>query len=163
MESERHFHRVVFQNLERILGKSKLELVSVFINLVRGSRLIDFQTQSGSPLKGIDNVPNVRFVRTDIAELFKGRDITGNFKMMNLPKPDVIVLDPPRSGLHPKIAANVHLLQAEKIVYVSCNPMTQARDVKEIVANGYTPVSSQPVDMFPQTYHIENVLTLVRS
>ncbi len=130
---------------------------------IYGFELADSSIKDAGENARLNNVRNVRFVKTDIAELFKGRDIIGNFKLLNLPKPDVIVLDPPRSGLHPKIAANVHLLQAEKLVYVSCNPMTQARDVKEIVANGYTPVSSQPVDMFPQTYHIENVLTLVRS
>ncbi|MCL5268807.1 MAG: 23S rRNA (uracil(1939)-C(5))-methyltransferase RlmD [Bacteroidetes bacterium] len=136
--------------------------LSEFADQVYGFELADSSVKDAEENANLNGVKNVRFVKTDLAELFKGRDPAGNFRNLNLPKPDLIVVDPPRNGLHPKISANIHLLQADKIVYVSCNPMTQARDVKEIVSHGYTPVSSQPVDMFPQTYHIENVLTLVR-
>ncbi len=129
---------------------------------VYGFELAESSVKDAGQNAALNEVTNVGFIRTDLAELFKGRDPLENFRSLNLPKPDLIVLDPPRSGVHPKIAANIHLLQADKIVYVSCNPMTQARDLKEIVSHGYSPVSSQPVDMFPQTYHIENVLTVIR-
>ncbi len=127
---------------------------------VYGFELIESAVKDAEENSRLNGVSNVRFFRTDLLDLFKGSDPVGNFGGLGIPEPDLILLDPPRSGLHPKIASNLHLLGAQKIVYVSCNPMTQARDVKEIVSHGYALVSSQPVDMFPQTYHIENVLTL---
>ena len=129
---------------------------------VYGFELIDSAVSDAAENAKRNGITNTSFFRTDLLELFKGRDPVGNFASLNVPKPDLILLDPPRSGLHPKIASNLHLLGARKIVYVSCNPMTQARDVKEIVSHGYVPVNSRPVDMFPQTYHIENVMTLVK-
>jgi len=127
-----------------------------------GFELVESAVKDANENAKLNGVTNVKFIQTDLLELFKGREILGNFAARNLPEPDVIVLDPPRSGLHPKVAANIHFLGAGKIIYVSCNPATQARDAREIVAHGYTPISCQPVDMFPQTHHIENVLTLNR-
>jgi 23S rRNA (uracil1939-C5)-methyltransferase len=75
--------------------------------------------------------------------------------------PDVIVIDPPRSGLHPKVAEYLNKSHAKKIVYVSCNPTTMARDIK-IIKENYKLTKIQPVDMFPQTYHIETVALLER-
>ena len=76
------------------------------------------------------------------------------------PKPDVMIIDPPRSGMHPKVVEEILEIAPERIVYVSCNPATQARDVKTL-AGRYDIAALQPVDMFPQTYHIENVAKLV--
>lgn len=129
---------------------------------VYGFELVPSAVKDARENARFNGVSNAEFFQTDLLDLFKGPDPVGNFAGLNIPKPDLILLDPPRSGLHPKIASNLHLLGAQRIVYVSCNPMTQARDIKEIVSHGYVPVSSQPVDMFPQTYHIENVLTLVK-
>jgi 23S rRNA (uracil1939-C5)-methyltransferase len=77
------------------------------------------------------------------------------------PKPDVMVIDPPRSGMHPKVVEEILEIAPGRIVYVSCNPATQARDVKTLGLK-YDVVALQPVDMFPHTYHIENVARLVR-
>ncbi len=129
---------------------------------VYGFEVVPSAVEDAARNAGLNNVANVSFFQTDLLDLFKGTDPVGNFEELDIPKPDLILLDPPRSGLHPKIASNLHLLGAKKIVYVSCNPMTQARDAKEIVSHGYVPVSCQPVDMFPHTYHIENVLTFVK-
>lgn len=136
--------------------------MSEFAGHVYGFELVPSAVKDSGDNAALNDVGNVSFHQTDLLDLFKGTDIVGNFDRLDIPKPDLILLDPPRSGLHPKIASNLHLLGARKIVYVSCNPMTQARDVKEIVSHGYAPIHSQPVDMFPQTYHIENVMTLVK-
>jgi 23S rRNA (uracil1939-C5)-methyltransferase len=77
-------------------------------------------------------------------------------------KPRVIVTDPPRAGMHPKALATMVQLQPERIIYVSCNPASLARDGKELAAQGYSLRSVQPVEMFPQTNHIESVACFVR-
>ena len=74
-------------------------------------------------------------------------------------KPDCIVIDPPRAGLHPDIIPVLNAYSVAKIIYVSCNPATQARDLK-LLAPVYEHIISQPVDMFPHTGHIENVTLL---
>jgi len=73
--------------------------------------------------------------------------------------PDVIITDPPRAGMHDKVVKQMMKIGPEKIVYVSCNPATQARDLI-ILAEQYTVEKVQPVDMFPQTHHVENVVLL---
>ncbi len=134
--------------------------LSEFAEHVYGFELVASAVHDAEENANRNGVENLSFFQTDLLDLFKGRNPIENFEILNIPRPDLILLDPPRSGLHPKIASNLHLLGAKKIVYVSCNPMTQARDLKEIISHGYAPVHSQPVDMFPQTYHIENVVTL---
>ncbi len=74
-------------------------------------------------------------------------------------RPDVVITDPPRAGMHEKVVRKLLELAPRKIVYVSCNPATQARDLA-ILADKYTIRQVQPVDMFPQTHHVENVVGL---
>jgi 23S rRNA (uracil1939-C5)-methyltransferase len=74
-------------------------------------------------------------------------------------KPDVMIIDPPRSGMHPEVVDEILEIAPPRIVYVSCNPATQARDVK-LLSSRYEILALQPVDMFPHTYHIENVAQL---
>ena len=73
--------------------------------------------------------------------------------------PDVIVLDPPRAGMHKTVVEAIKYAAPQRIVYVSCNPATQARDV-QLLSDMYELVVTQPVDMFPHTYHVENVALL---
>mgnify|MGYP002065569320 CR=1 FL=1 len=80
--------------------------------------------------------------------------------LLEIPKPDIIILDPPRSGMHKNTVADVIKLSPQKIVYVSCNPATQARDIKMMADEGYKLIKIRPVDMFPHTFHIENVALL---
>jgi 23S rRNA (uracil1939-C5)-methyltransferase len=75
--------------------------------------------------------------------------------------PDIIVIDPPRSGIHPKVCNFINQSGVKRIVYVSCNPATLARDIK-IMKEKYKLIKIQPIDMFPHTYHIESVALLVR-
>lgn len=76
-------------------------------------------------------------------------------------RPDVIITDPPRAGMTPKLIEELKLIAAPKIVYVSCNPATQARDL-QLLSEDYDIVKMRPVDMFPQTHHIENIALLVK-
>ena len=78
------------------------------------------------------------------------------------PRPTVVLVDPPRSGMHPKVIQQIAKLSPRRIVYVSCNPSTQARDVKLLAESGYELKMVQPVDMFPHTDHIEAVVLLTR-
>jgi 23S rRNA (uracil1939-C5)-methyltransferase len=77
-------------------------------------------------------------------------------------KPDVIITDPPRSGMHGKVVNAMLKIAPEKIIYISCNPATQARDIC-LMKEQYYLAKCQPVDMFPHTQHLENVALLVRS
>jgi 23S rRNA (uracil1939-C5)-methyltransferase len=81
----------------------------------------------------------------------------------NMPPPDVVMVDPPRPGLDPDALKSLLKLSAPKILYISCNPSTQALNVEELVQNGYRIVAIQPVDEFPQTYHVENIVLLAKS
>lgn len=96
------------------------------------------------------------------AEFFVG-DVSKVMAEQQLSSPDVVIVDPPRSGLEGDVPQQVLDLEAQKIVYVSCNPSTLARDVRFFVDHGYTLKIDQPVDMFPHTYHIENVALLSRA
>ena len=104
-----------------------------------------------------NNVTNCTFVLGDLKDR-----LTKETEWMNAQnKPDVLVIDPPRSGMHAKVVEEILALSPSRIVYVSCNPATQARDVKLLCAEKYALRELQPVDMFPHTYHIENVASLV--
>jgi len=74
-------------------------------------------------------------------------------------QPSAIILDPPRAGCHPSLLAEIARRKIPRLVYVSCDPSTLARDIK-ILASSYKLTSARVVDMFPQTYHIETVAVL---
>jgi 23S rRNA (uracil1939-C5)-methyltransferase len=76
-------------------------------------------------------------------------------------RPDVIILDPPRAGIHPDVAQVILKAAPARMVYVSCNPASQARDLA-ILCRDYEITAVQPVDMFPHTMHVENVVALRR-
>ncbi len=76
-------------------------------------------------------------------------------------RPDVVIVDPPRAGMHPDVVKTILDAAPERIVYVSCNPASQARDL-EVLEQDYDITAVQPVDMFPHTQHVENVVQLVR-
>lgn len=74
--------------------------------------------------------------------------------------PDVVMVDPPRAGLDPKAIEHVLALQAPKLIYISCNPATQAANLDPLLKGGYRLQAVQPVDQFPQTVHVENIVVL---
>jgi 23S rRNA (uracil1939-C5)-methyltransferase len=77
-------------------------------------------------------------------------------------RPDVVITDPPRDGMHKDVVAQLLKIAPQRIVYVSCNSATQARDL-ELMNHAYTIKKVQPVDMFPQTHHVENVVLLEKN
>jgi len=76
-------------------------------------------------------------------------------------RPDVIITDPPRAGMHKDVVGSILMAAPQRIVYISCNPATQARDIM-LLSGKYSVSQIQPVDMFPQTHHVENVTLLKR-
>jgi 23S rRNA (uracil1939-C5)-methyltransferase len=83
-------------------------------------------------------------------------------EVSSFPTPDLVVVDPPRSGLGESVARSLANLRAPRITYVSCDPATLARDLIPLLAAGYQVEQAHLVDLFPQTYHLESVLHLVR-
>ena len=75
-------------------------------------------------------------------------------------KADVVLMDPPRAGSDEAFLSSVVTLSPKKVVYISCNPKTQARDLAYLTAHGYTVKRIQPVDMFPHTNHVETVVMM---
>jgi 23S rRNA (uracil1939-C5)-methyltransferase len=103
----------------------------------------------------VNGLDNTLFYAGDMKDVFNEEF------MAQHPAPDVIITDPPRAGMHEDVVNMLLNLAAPKIVYVSCNPATQARDVA-LLAEKYEVAAIQPVDMFPQTFHVENVVLLTR-
>jgi 23S rRNA (uracil1939-C5)-methyltransferase len=102
-----------------------------------------------------NNIHNTLFFAGDMKDV-----LTQDFVAMH-GKPDVIITDPPRAGMHEDVVKAIVATGASKIVYVSCNPATQARDLA-LMQEFYIITKVQPVDMFPQTTHVENVVLLER-
>jgi len=101
----------------------------------------------------INNITNTKFYAGDMKDVLVPEFIAEHGK------PDVIITDPPRAGMHPDVVARLMEIEAPKIVYVSCNAATQARDLL-VLKEKYDTVKIQPVDMFPHTQHVENVVLL---
>jgi len=116
---------------------------------VYGFELIDSAVRDAGQNARDNKIKNVRFI---------GGDLLKKVDRIK-PQPDVIVIDPPRSGMHPAVCQKLSQSGAARIVYVSCNPGTLARDI-QLLAKRYTVRRVQPVDMFPHTYHIETVVLL---
>jgi 23S rRNA (uracil1939-C5)-methyltransferase len=105
-----------------------------------------------SEINGIDNTV---FLAGDMKDVFGEELITKEGK------PDVVITDPPRAGMHKDVVDQLLKSEAKRIVYISCNPATQARDL-ELMKSHYEVKLAQPVDMFPHTHHVENVVLLLR-
>lgn len=102
-----------------------------------------------------NGITNCSFYAGDMKDLLNEAFIAENGR------PDLVITDPPRAGMHPDVIERLNQMGAQKIVYVSCNPATQARDL-DLMRNHYRLVKYQPVDMFPQTAHVENIALLER-
>lgn len=103
---------------------------------------------------GRNNIRNVSFHAGDMKDILCAGFIQAHGA------PDVVILDPPRAGVHPGVAEALLQILPQRLIYVSCNPATQARDLALLAAH-YAIEQVQPVDMFPHTHHVENVVKLV--
>ena len=103
----------------------------------------------------INEITNTEFFAGDI------KDLLDDSFLNTHGRPDVIITDPPRAGMHEDVCQMILKAEPQRIVYVSCNPATQARDLK-ILSEKYEIGAIQPVDMFPHTMHVENVVCLQR-
>lgn len=101
----------------------------------------------------LNKIENVAFFVGDMKKVFNDEFISTHGQ------PDVVITDPPRDGMHADVVAQLLKLGAGRIVYVSCNSATQARDLA-LLDSKYKVIKVQPVDMFPQTHHVENVVLL---
>jgi len=104
----------------------------------------------------LNGISNTRFFTGDI------KDILSEAFIAEHGKPDIIITDPPRAGMHADVLRAVSDAAPEKIIYVSCNPSTQARDVT-MLSGLYNVAAVQPVDMFPHTHHVENIVVMVKN
>jgi 23S rRNA (uracil1939-C5)-methyltransferase len=103
----------------------------------------------------LNNIENTVFYAGDIAKIMDDDFIEQNGQ------PDVILTDPPRAGMHETVNQQILKMEPKRIVYISCNPATQARDVT-ILSAKYSVKKIQPVDMFPHTHHVENIILMER-
>ena len=129
----------------------------IYAKEVFGFELVPSAVSNAEKNAENNKIKNCSFYQGDLMNLFQTND-----QVNNLEKPDVMVIDPPRAGMHPKTIPQVIELAPNKIIYVSCNPSTQVRDLNGFTNNGYQLKNVLPVDMFPHTPHIETVATLLK-
>ena len=127
--------------------------IAGFVKNVVGIEYVPSAIEDAKENAGLNQINNTSFHAGIIEKI-----LTDEFVEFN-GKPDIIITDPPRAGMHQKVIDQLNIILAEKIVYISCNPATQARDLALLNEN-YKVMRVQPVDMFPHTHHVENVVLL---
>lgn len=128
------------------------QIISPFAKTVYGIEIVDEAVESAKENCVLNNISNCEFIQGDV--LLKVEELEV--------KPDLIVLDPPRSGIHPKAINKIISFDAENIIYVSCNPATLVKDLTEFINSRYEIKAFRLCDMFPRTYHVETVVLLTR-
>lgn len=120
---------------------------------VTGIELVEEAVTDAKLNAAKNNISNCNFICGDMSKMFTPEFIA------SYPYPRVVITDPPRAGMTESICRSLVSLAPERIVYISCNPVTQARDIRWLSGN-YRVTRMQPVDMFPQTWHVENIALL---
>ena len=123
---------------------------------VIGIEYVEEAIEDAKVNSSINNINNTLFFAGDM------KDILNKEFILKYGKPDVIITDPPRAGMHKDVIDTILFAMPERIVYVSCNPATQARDL-QMLCQQYHVTKVQPVDMFPHTQHVENVVLLEKN
>jgi 23S rRNA (uracil1939-C5)-methyltransferase len=125
-------------------------LISHYVDHVTGVELVADAVEIARENAAINNVQNITFYQGTVRDFLKMRQVSETDH-------NIVIVDPPRAGLHPKALARIIKLKPKKILYISCNPATFARDAKELVTQDYRLPEVKPIDMFPHTMHIELV------
>ena len=157
---------------EFAFSENSEDLKPLVYDLYTGTGTIaNFVARKARKVIGIEYVPeaiedakiNSEINHIDNTQFFAGdmKDILTDDFIAEHGRPDVIITDPPRAGMHPDVVKTILKAAPQRIVYVSCNPATQARDLQELDAD-YRVEEVQPVDMFPHTPHVENVVLLTK-
>jgi 23S rRNA (uracil1939-C5)-methyltransferase len=129
--------------------------IAAYAHRVIGIEYVDEAVQDARVNSEINGIVNTQFFAGDI------KDVLCESFFESYGKPDVIITDPPRAGMHEDVIKTIAQAAPEKIVYISCNPSTQSRDIQSLSGIYYV-ADVQPVDMFPHTHHVENVVLLKR-
>ena len=124
--------------------------ISDVVSKITGIEVVSDAIESANTNKKINNVENIEFILGKVEDKL---DFISNNNI------DTIIVDPPRSGLHKKVIPILEKISPKTIIYVSCDPITMARDIK-LLSNNYELVEVTPYDMFPNTYHVECVCVL---
>lgn len=126
--------------------------ISDVVSKITGIEVVSDAIESANTNKKINNVENIEFILGKVEDKL---DFISNNNI------DTVIVDPPRSGLHKKVIPILEKISPKTIIYVSCDPITMARDIK-LLSNDYELVEVTPYDMFPNTYHVETVCVLER-
>ena len=126
--------------------------ISDVVSKITGIEVVSDAIESANINKKINNVENIEFILGKVEDKL---DFISNNNI------DTVIVDPPRSGLHKKVIPILEKISPKTIIYVSCDPITMARDIK-LLSNDYELVEVTPYDMFPNTYHVETVCVLKR-
>ena len=167
---------LAYQNAKSSLSNKEKEAVNLIVSQINGcvycqsahtvigkmngftdEQILDLRrgTSADAKLNALANgLSNTSFYAGDVIDICNDEFFAAHGR------PDVIITDPPRVGMHEKLVRKLLEIEAPRIVYVSCNPATQARDL-QLLNEKYVVEQLQPVDMFPHTHHIENVAALV--
>ena len=129
--------------------------LSKYVKSIYAIELIETAVNDAKKNAKRNNINNIKFFCGDLKDI-----LSKDNNLSSIPKPDIIIIDPPRAGMHKNTIKDINKLKPKKIVYCSCNPSTQVRDVVDLYENGYQLKNIRPVDMFPNTPHIECVSTL---
>jgi predicted RNA methylase len=117
---------------------------------VIGIELVEEAVEAAKENAKLNGITNCEFIAGDVLKKIDELEV----------KPDIIILDPPREGIHPKAIGKIIDFGAEKLIYVSCKPTSLARDLEVFEANGYKVEKVKCMDMFPGTVHVETVVLL---
>lgn len=130
--------------IAQILSKNAKEVI--------GIEIVEEAIEAAKENASLNNIKNCRFISGNVLEEVDKLHI----------KPDIIILDPPRDGVHPKAINKIINFNAEKLVYISCKPTSLVRDLKIFIENGYRVEKIKIHDMFPRTYHVETVALITK-
>jgi len=129
--------------------------IAQYVKKVYGIEIIEDAINDAKINAEINNIDNINFYCGDL------KNILDSEILEKIEKPTTVIVDPPRPGLHPNTVENLIRLSPKKIIYVSCNPSTMARDIEILASQKYVVKDLQPIDMFPHTPHIECITTLI--